>query len=144
MHEADRGRATARNRARKGCRGRGWVAVVGFAILSPAALSGCGTGVEEPPPPASAAVSEPAGNAIAYQVDIDGVEGELNDLLRASSELLTLQETPPLKLARLPSRAKGDGATSESVLRSRHRERAVEGTNLPFGVEVRVRPALHT
>src|SRR3546814_20171371 len=49
MHEADRGRATARNRARKGCRGRGWVAVVGFAILSPAALSGCGTGVEEPP-----------------------------------------------------------------------------------------------
>src|SRR3546814_5412438 len=119
MHEADRGRATARNRARKGCRGRGWVAVVGFAILSPAALSGCGTGVEEPPPPASAAVSEPAGNAIAYQVDIDGVEGELNERLRASSELLTLQENPTLTLARLRSRTDGDEATFERGRRSR-------------------------
>src|SRR3546814_9689076 len=52
-------------------------------------------------------------NAIAYQVDIDGVEGELNDLLRASSELLTLQENPPLTLARLRSRAEGDVATFE-------------------------------
>src|SRR3546814_20157560 len=76
-------------------------------------------------------------NAIAYQVDIDGVEGELNDLLRASSELLTLQENPPLTLARLRSRAEGDVATFERVLRSR----GYYDAKLDFDIDDSVPPA---
>lgn len=89
------------------------------AALASAVLVGCSTGTEEPPPAADSSVARPVGREIPYQVDLDGVEGELEDLLRQSSELLTLQETPPLTLARLRNRAEDDVATFERVLRSR-------------------------
>lgn len=95
------------------------IAIAVTAAVSSLPVAGCSTGTEEPPPPASAAVPEPSGRAIAYDVDIDGVDGEIGSLIRESAELIRLQDEPPLSLARLRARADGDVATFERVLRSR-------------------------
>ncbi|MET4697737.1 translocation and assembly module TamA [Constrictibacter sp. MBR-5] len=99
-------------------RGR-WISVARAVAVSSLVVSGCSTGADEPPPSAAASVQEPAGRAIPYDVDIDGVEGDLDGLLRESAELITLKDNPPLTMARLRARAEGDVATFERVLRSR-------------------------
>ncbi|MFN4089802.1 MAG: autotransporter assembly complex protein TamA [Alphaproteobacteria bacterium] len=124
-------------------RSRRWAkcAMLASAML----LAACGSGRDAPPPPASAAVAEPAGRAIPYDVTIDGVDGELDDLIRRSSDLLILSDNPPLTMARLRGRADGDVATFERVLRSQGYYAATIEVDFddsvePVDIDIRITP----
>ena len=69
--------------------------------------------------PAGAETIEPVeGEPLSYEVDIDGVGGDLKELLRRSSELITYQDNPPRTEGRLKRRIESDVATFGKVLRS--------------------------
>ncbi|WP_245985975.1 autotransporter assembly complex protein TamA [Azospirillum thermophilum] len=98
-------------------------ALIAAALLAVPAAAGFAQDATAPPaaPPAAPdaqAGEEPAAGRLPYEVELTGVEGDLNDLLRASSSLVELKDDPPPSLIGLERRAESDRDRLQAALRS--------------------------
>lgn len=86
-----------------------------------------------------------AQSAVEYTVEIEGIDGALEDLVRATSRLISGQDTPPFGLAGLRQRAETDVESFRAALRSQGYYGAlisfdIDAENLPVAVSVEIVP----
>lgn len=127
-------------------------AAVGLAAVLLAlatALAGCGAGpagtASTEPETGTAAEGESALPAVRYEVEIQGVDGALRNLLEEVSETRRLIDRPPPSVARLRRRAEDDRAGMQRALRSEGYYAAtidlsVDTTREPARVVFRIEP----
>jgi translocation and assembly module TamA len=81
-----------------------------------------------------------AQTGVDYDVEIEGVDGDLEDLIRATSRLISGQDTPPFGLAGLRQRAETDIETFRSALRSQ----GYYGALIDFDIDPEAAPVVVT